>query len=735
MDEIVGGLNERQREAVETLEGPVLILAGAGSGKTKTLTHRIANLIAHGVQPARILAVTFTNKAAKEMRGRLWKLLYASSSGRGSSRPSLRGSDPSSLGRDLRKPSDEDITASAEPPRSFMPYMGTFHGICVRILRIEHEAAGLDQNYVIYDADDQVSLIRRVMKNLHLSDNKSLKPKAVQSIISNEKNQGNGPEEYAAGAMYPNQRDIAKIFSAYEEEKRKAGALDFDDLLLKTLELFATNEVVRRKWQERFEHILIDEYQDTNMVQYRLVKLLVNEKRNICVVGDDWQSIYSWRGADFTNILNFEKDFPGAKCIKLEQNYRSTGNILTASQKIINHNKTRTDKELYTEAGDGEPVEVEALADEEQEAQFVARKIIGYTAGESYDYGDFAVLYRTNAQSYAFEKVFIRAHVPYKIVGGVRFYDRKEVKDVLAVLHLVQNGRDKVSLERVVKNVLSGIGEASLAKVLSAIDSYAGAEPLRDADLPDVLTTAKARTALARLVGFMRSVSADENPGEIVKRVVEYFDFKKLTDDGTPSAEERMANLEVMAANAGAYETLDDFLADAALMSSADEVTGADSVTLMTMHAAKGLEFPVVFLTGLEEGLFPGSRAFDDENELEEERRLMYVGMTRAMQKLYLTYAGSRYSFGSRSYNMPSRFLTELGYNPYGAGAYHDEGADGFLDEGTGMRGGYGGIGATRNGYDARFRGVGSAGYQEFDESDFVDDPFPEDVPVWEWRC
>ncbi|MBQ6375385.1 UvrD-helicase domain-containing protein [Candidatus Saccharibacteria bacterium] len=675
MDKIFDGLNERQKQAVETLSGPVLILAGAGSGKTKTLTHRIANLIGHGVRPNRILAVTFTNKAAREMRERLWTL----------------------------------IGTGTEPPRSFMPYMGTFHGICVKILRMEAEAAGLDKNFVIYDADDQVSLIRRIMKTLNLTDKKQLKPKTIQTIISGEKNQGNGPEEYAAKAVYQNQYDIAKIFRGYEEEKAKAGALDFDDLLLKTLELFATQKEVWQKWQEKFQHILIDEYQDTNVIQYNLVKLLVGQERNICVVGDDWQSIYSWRGADFTNILNFEKDFPGAKVIKLEQNYRSTGNILTASQKIINHNEKRTDKTLFTEAGEGEPVEIEACTDETGEANFVVRKIMELMR-EYVDYSDFAVLYRTNAQSYNFEKALIAAHIPYKIVGGVRFYDRKEVKDVLAILHLVVNGRDKVSLERVAKNVLSGIGEVSLKKILSAMDSYQGAEPLHDADFPEVLNAAKARTGLNRLVGFLRSVDASEGAGEIVRRAVGYFDFRKLTDDGTPAAEERMANLEVLAHNAEAYESLEEFLADASLMSSADEASGKNSVTLMTMHAAKGLEFPVVFLVGLEEGLFPGNRALEDAAELEEERRLMYVGMTRAMRRLFLTYAGSRYAFGSRNYNMPSRFLTELGYNPYGSSGFgsdgfRDEDADGFNDLETGLRGGY---------------------KSDFDEVD----PFPEDVPV-----
>lgn len=670
---ILDGLNPEQKEAVETLSGPLLVIAGAGSGKTKTLTHRIANLILHGVRQGEILAVTFTNKAAREMRERLEKLI----------------------------------------PGVNLPFMGTFHGICVRILRYEAEAAGLSHDFVIYDADDQVSLIRRALKDLKLSDNKSLKPKSIQSIISSEKNQGVGPEEYALRAFYPNQQAIAKVFARYEEEKKKAGALDFDDLLLRTLELFSENVAVREKWQKRFRHILIDEYQDTNHIQYQLVKLLVGRERNICVVGDDWQSIYSWRGADFTNILNFERDFPGAKVIKLEQNYRSTGNILKASQKVISENKTRTDKVLFTEAGDGEPVEIESLSDEAAEARFVAMKIIGMRKN-FYSFSDFAVLYRTNAQSLAFEKAFIDFRIPYKIVGGVRFYDRKEVKDVLAILKLVVSGRDKVSFERVAKNVLSGIGEVSIAKVLAGIDVYAGADPLRDPSFQEVLKSAKARAGLAQLAAFLCSVADGENAGEVVRRAVEHFNFRSLTDDGTPAAEERMKNLEALASNAAEYDALEDFLADASLMSSADEASGKDSVTLMTLHAAKGLEFPVVFMVGMEEGLFPSTRCVDDEAGLEEERRLAYVGMTRAMKKLFLTYAGSRYSFGMRNYNMPSRFLLELGYNPYGVaeGSGSGSGAD-FSDEELGVAGDF------------------NSGVDDFGSSDGFD-PFPEDVPVFE---
>ncbi len=691
--DIFSSLNPAQKEAVETLEGPLLILAGAGSGKTKTLTHRIANLIMHGVSPMNILAVTFTNKAAREMRERLWKLI-----------------EPN--------PTDSQDKNGPTVPYSFMPYMGTFHGICVKILRIEAEAAKLDKNFVIYDTDDQIALIKRIIKSLNMNDDKSLKPKSIQSIISKAKNEGQAPAEYATSAYYPNQQKIAKIYTRYEIEKNHANALDFDDLLLRTLEMFQENTEVREKWRQRFEHILIDEYQDTNMVQYQLIRLLVNKERNICVVGDDWQSIYSWRGADFTNILHFERDFPGAKVIKLEQNYRSTGNILTASQKIINENKTRTDKTLFTEAEKGEPVDIESARDETEEANWVARKILELHR-KFPDFSDFAVLYRTNAQSYTFEKSFIQMRIPYKIIGGVRFYDRKEIKDVLAILKILVNERDKVSLERVVKNVLSGIGDASLAKILTAMDAIENAtadpEPLKNPDLADVLSSGKAKNAFTRLTNFVKTIDLTINPVEIIQKVLTYFDFEGLLRDGTPTGEERIENLGALVANAAPYETLDDFLADATLMSSADESTEDNAVTLMTMHAAKGLEFPVVFIVGMEDGLFPSGRV-EDEAGLEEERRLAYVGMTRAMKKLFLTYAASRYNFGERTYNMPSRFLIELGYNPYGSsqGMAHfdndsmDYDADGFKDYGR----------------------LDDFGDDEFADSDF--DPFPDDGPIYE---
>ena len=687
MEIFTEGLNPAQKEAVETLTGPVLILAGAGSGKTKTLTHRIANLIAHGIPGDRMLAVTFTNKAAKEMRDRLWRLLQQARSDARLT-PSFKDdvftdnaamlATDGTLGRDI------DSDGFTNPPRNFMPYMGTFHGICVRILRIEYQAAGLDRNFVIYDTDDQISLIKQAMKDLKIDD-KTLRPKSVQSTISHCKNTGQTPEEYEEEAYYPNQVKTAKIFARYEKLKRESFALDFDDLLLEVTKLFENNKIIREKWQNRFEHILIDEYQDTNHIQYRLVKALVNQDRNICVVGDDWQSIYSWRGADFTNILNFERDFPGAKTIKLEQNYRSTGNILTASQKIINQNKTRTDKELFTTSGEGEPIEIQSLMDETAEASFVAMKIINLLANSKAvmqngelvkdftSYSDFAVLYRTNAQSYAIEKAFISHQIPYKIIGGVRFYDRKEVKDVLAILKLIVNFYDRISLDRICRNVLSGIGPASLEKVhtfLNQSENYDATaqgrqNALLDAGLLDTLS-GKAKSNFARLQNFLRDLDMTLKPAEIIEKVIHYFGLAELVQDGTPSGDERAENLNTMIGNAAEFESLDDFLAEATLMSSADEQTSTNFVTLMTIHAAKGLEFPAVFLVGLEEGLFPSSRS-DDEDSIEEERRLAYVGMTRARKLLILTYAGSRFSNGQRSYNMPSRFLMELGYDPYGS--------------------------------------------------------------------
>ena len=642
-------LNPAQADAVETLSGPLLILAGAGSGKTKTLTHRIANLITHGILPSQILAVTFTNKAAREMRERLFYLLKQASKETNQYPDSLKSFFTS------------DLFTATEVPRNFMPFMGTFHGICVKILRMEAENLHLDRNFLIYDTSDQEALIKRAIKNLRFED-KNLRPKTIQSTISSSKNAGVLPEEYEASASYPQQKNIAKVFFEYEKLKAAASALDFDDLLLKTVELFETNPAVHQKWQTRFRHILIDEYQDTNHVQYRLIKLLTGPEQNICVVGDDWQSIYSWRGADFRNILHFEADFPGAKVIKLEQNYRSTGNILRAGQQIIEHNKTRSTKELFTESGDGEKVEIQALNDESAEASFVALKIINLLANaknEVSNFSDFAVLYRTNAQSFAMEKALISRDIPYKIIGGIRFYDRKEIKDVLAILRLVLNPRDRVSFERVTKNIISGIGPASLEKIYLALGLDSALTDLA----ADQVLTGKAKNSFLRLQNFLKTIDRTANPSEIITEVINYFDFANLVDDGTPATTERQENLDALVGNTKDFDTLEDFLADSALMSSSDESTRDNSVTLMTLHAAKGLEFPVVFIVGMEEGLFPSSMS-SDEDSIEEERRLAYVGVTRAKKRLFLTFTAVRFLHGKSNFNTPSRFLAELGYQP-----------------------------------------------------------------------
>ena len=644
-DKILDGLNDAQRDAVETLSGPLLILAGAGSGKTKTLTHRIANLVRHGVMPEEILALTFTNKAAREMRERLSRLLGV----------------PNNY--------------------VFMPWMGTFHSICVKILRIEANEAGLDRNFVIYDADDRTALIRRVMRGLKIGD-KMLKPKMVESAISRAKNDGVAPDEYLATAYYPNQRNIALIYAEYEKERKKAKAVDFDDLLVEVARLLNDKVEVRERWQGRFRHILIDEYQDTNRIQYEMLRLLVNKERNICVVGDDWQSIYSWRGADFTNILNFERDFPGAKVIKLEENYRSTQNILDASQKVIMKNTQRSDKALFTRAGAGAPVNIKKLRDEQAEAQWVA----GQIKQSGRPLADFAVLYRTNAQSQAFERAFMAEQIAYKLIGGVRFYDRKEIKDILAYLHLIVNPDDTVALARIINVPKRGIGETSLQRILAG-------------DLGSL--SARARKTYDDFCQTLQSWREKWRSGlgaaDLVEMVLRDTNYRNSLNDDKLKLEERLENLTVLVGEAGAYESLEDFLADAALMSSADETAKGNAVTLMTLHAAKGLEFPVVFLVGMEEGLLPHVRSAEaDESEIEEERRLTYVGMTRAMEELWLTYALSRYSFGGRNYNFPSRFLADLGYDPYG------------LDEMT---------------IDD------SSDDEEWGSVD--EDPFPPDLPVW----
>ncbi len=629
--DIFDGLNDAQKAAVAYTDGPLLVLAGAGSGKTKTLTHRIAYLLTHErVWPNEILAVTFTNKAAREMRERLAALI------------------------------DQPNT------RQFMPWMGTFHGICVRILRRDGPAIGVPSNFIIYDEADRQGLIKQAMKQLSIAPDK-LKPRSVSAAISNAKNDLLTPDDYAAAAQYPNQQYIAKIYDRYEQLRSEAGALDFDDLLIETVRLLRDASEIRQKYRQYFKHILIDEYQDTNAAQYAIVKYLVNDARNICVVGDDWQSIYSWRGADFKNILNFERDFPGAKVIKLEQNYRSTGAILEAAQKVIAKNVERTDKKLWTAAGNGAPVQVQSVRDESEEAYVVASRIAAQASIGARRYGDFAILYRTNAQSFAFERAFMQQRIPYQLVGGVRFYDRKEIKDIIAYLRLLYQPNDRISFSRIANVPARGIGATSLEKFLrwqndNNMDIIAS---LVNVEQTSVLTP-RAKKSLLRLGEILRELQAlvlsDTSPSDIIEKLIEKIAYRDYVIDGTPQAEERDDNLSVLIADAKSFATLPDFLEEAALMSSVDQQSDGEKVTLMTLHAAKGLEFPVVFMVGMEDGLFPSERALEEgPRNLEEERRLCYVGMTRAREELYLLYAQSRAQFGLRSYNQPSRFLDDMG--------------------------------------------------------------------------
>ena len=629
MTDFTDGLNDEQARAVTHGDGPLLILAGAGSGKTKTLTHRIAYLIGElKVFPSRILAVTFTNKAAKEMRQRLAKLL------------------------------NEDADN-----RQFMPWMGTFHSICVRILRMDGTHIGLDKRFLIYDTDDQVSLMKQIMKVRGLTD-KDIKPRAVLSVISNAKNEMRSAEDFSMSARGPREQKIAELFFAYEKALEEAAALDFDDLLTKTVELLRAKSDIRQKWQRQFEYILIDEYQDTNAVQYALIKLLVNERRNLCVVGDDAQSIYSFRGADYTNILNFERDFPGTTVVKLEQNYRSTGAILDLANSLIQHNIHRTDKNLWTANGDGIDPKLCQLYSESEEALAIANEIQAQIANGR-QYGDVAVLYRTNAQSYAIERALRQGYIPYKIVGGLRFLDRAVVKDVLAYLRLLYQPSDRVSFLRIVNVPKRGIGAVSVAKFLDWNDAarrdiVSGLLAVEEADN----LTARAKRPLLELGKILEELQQeiDGSPAELIEKIIKRTGYGDFINDGTPQAEERMENIGVLLAEAKAYVDVPAFLEEMALMSSAD-TAAEQQVTLMTLHAAKGLEFPVVFLAGLEEGILPHARVFDSgkADDIEEERRLCYVGVTRAREELFVSCASSRTQFGQIGYNMPSRFLDEMG--------------------------------------------------------------------------
>ncbi len=631
-ESLLTGLNPEQRRAVETTEGPLLIQAGAGSGKTKTLTHRIAYIIATGrATPYNILAVTFTNKAAREMRERVAAL----------------------LGENAEN-------------RSFMPYMGTFHSICVRLLRQDGEHIAVPRNFVIFDEGDRLAAIKQVSKELMI-DEKAFPPRVLAGLISSAKNELMDHVHYQGMANSPAEREAARVFPLYERVLKEAGALDFDDLIGKAVTLLETNPAIREKWQSQFKYIMIDEYQDTNSAQYKLVKLLTGPTRNIAVVGDDWQSIYSWRGADFRNILNFERDYPGCTVIKLEQNYRSTKAILDAAHAIITKNQQRSDKQLWTDTGGGLPVQMVQVGSERAEGEAIIRRIRNGVDSGLRRYNHFAVLYRTNAQSRSLEEALIRYGVPYRIVGGQRFYDRKEIKDIMAYLRFIYQPADRVSFERIVNVPTRGVGAKSLSNFYvwqqaAGLGLYEG---LGRASECDAITprARKGLTDLYQLVAASRELLETTPLPALLDSLIRRIDYYAYLSDGTPQGESRTENVRELLSVARSYQEmgLEGFLEEVSLISDLDSAEfGGNAVTLMTLHAAKGLEFPVVFMTGMEESIFPHSRALYDAHEMEEERRLCYVGMTRAREELYMIYASGRMLYGGLQHNPPSRFLSEI---------------------------------------------------------------------------
>ena len=628
------GLNREQRQAAETLEGPVLILAGAGSGKTRALTYRIANLIDHGVAPWNILAITFTNKAAKEMRQRVSALVGE------------RGGEV---------------------------WVSTFHAMCARILRRDIEKLGYTRSFTIYDDDDQSSVLKELFKQFGIDD-KSLTLREVKAKISDAKDHLLSPDEwFQASAKDFRSQQIHDLYDAYERRLRHGNALDFDDLLVRTLELFADHPPVLESYRERFRYVHVDEYQDTNFAQYSLVKLLTQKSRNLCVVGDDDQSIYGWRGADIRNILEFEKDFEGAKVIRLEQNYRSTSIILDAANAVIGHNTGRKSKRLWTEKTGGEQIELYTAANERDESAFLCKKILeGVRAGRHYR--DFAVLYRMNAQSRVLESTLINYGIPNKVLGGQRFYERREIKDIMAYLRLIYNPADNMALRRIINVPKRAIGEATIGE-LSAVAEQRGTYMLAVAMDGQGLSDRVAQKlqpfseTMAAFIALCETMPLSAFTEQMIG-ALEYEAFLRA-EDKKGDLENRMDNLRELIGNIREVErdvpegesALPAFLENVALVSDVDGLDGnADAVNLMTLHSAKGLEFPVVFLCGMEENIFPTARARNDLNQsaLEEERRLCYVGMTRAEEKLYLIHAKQRMLFGDYAFNKPSRFLEEV---------------------------------------------------------------------------
>ena len=660
MENILENLNKEQLEAAKTTKGALLILAGAGSGKTKVLTSRIAYMIQQGAIAGKILAVTFTNKAAKEMKERLSSI----------------------LGENVVK---------------YM-WVGTFHSICGRILRQDIEnysfqsGKKLDKNFSIYDEMDSVAVIKQAIKKLNLDD-KIYQPKLVKAVISNAKNKMQDAYTFATFARDYKSQKIAQVYEMYENSLNNNNAIDFDDMLMLCVKLLEQNPEVRKKYYDKFQHILVDEYQDTNQAQYQLVKALytnllpqIPEERSLCVVGDVDQSIYSWRGADFRIIMNFQNDFPNAKLVKLEQNYRSTANILNAANAIIENNEERVDKVLYSQKGDGEKISLYEAEDEADEANYIVRSI----RDTSDNYNQFAVLYRTNAQSRALEEALIAAGIPYRIYGGLKFYDRKEIKDAIAYLKVIYNNDDSQSLKRIINVPKRAIGETTLKH----LQEYADANDLSlFSAIIDVdnIETIKSGTAsklkdFAGLILKLKEAESRYSLPEFLSLVLEKSGYlRELQASGTDEDAVRIENLQELVNVANEFEpeeldnSLGEFLAQVSLVSDIDSLDEiANNVTLMTLHASKGLEFPIVFLAGCDEGIFPSARCSNSLSELEEERRLMYVGVTRAETKLYLTTAKRRQMWGEYKYYSPSRFLAEIPAN-----LLDEETSSGFAHEST----------------------------------------------------
>ncbi|SFX18795.1 DNA helicase-2 / ATP-dependent DNA helicase PcrA [Thermoactinomyces sp. DSM 45891] len=636
---LLTGLNPTQKQAVETTEGPVQLIAGAGSGKTRVLTHRVAYLLAEkSIHPWNILAITFTNKAAREMKERIGKLVGSVA---------------------------EDI------------WISTFHSMCVRILRRDIDRIGYSRNFTILDTSDQLTVLKQVLKEENL-DPKKFEPRTILHKISSAKNALRTPAQMQLHASTFLDEVAGQIYEKYQHKLKTNESLDFDDLLMKAVELLSTVPEVREFYQRKFQYIHVDEYQDTNHVQYTLVKLLAEHHQNVCVVGDSDQSIYRFRGADISNILNFERDYPQATMIKLEQNYRSTQKILEAANVLIANNTERKPKNLWTDNDAGKPIIVMEAGNEHEEAYYVAEQILqGYREGVPYR--DFAILYRTNAQSRVLEEVMLKANIPYQVVGGIKFYERKEIKDLLAYLRLVVNPDDDLSLTRVINVPKRGIGTATMEKIAQYASSQ-GVSLFRSIlEAEQIGLTKRAITTLqefASLIQQMHAMIEYLSAVELTEEILQRSGYREeLKREKTIEAASRLENIDEFVSVAQEFEkrsedkSLITFLSDLALVSDVDQLdengmvdesTKGDQVGMMTLHSAKGLEFPHVFLVGMEEGIFPHSRSLDDESEMQEERRLAYVGITRAEKELHLTYARARSIYGRTSMNLPSRFLKEL---------------------------------------------------------------------------